>query len=187
MEDIISSISTYGYVIIFFYSFGGGFFALMGGAILASMGELNIAYVVLLAGISNMLGDLFLFYIGKYHKREVSKYQFFIKHRRKMAYSKVLIKKYATLAIFIQKYIYGVKTIIPVILGISNYNFLKFATLNLFSSIIFATLIGFGTFYSSSYIRAFFDEHQINPIFLPIIIITLLFFVWKYIEKQTAK
>jgi membrane protein DedA with SNARE-associated domain len=187
MEDIISSIATYGYIIIALYSFGGGFFALMGGAILASMGELNIVYVVLLAGTSNMLGDLFLFYIGKYHKREVSKYPFFIKHRRKMAYSKILIKKYATSTIFIQKYIYGVKTIIPILLGISNYNFLKFVTLNIFSSIIFAVSIGFGTFYSSAYIRKFFDENEINPIFLPLTILAILFLVWKYIEKKTSK
>ncbi len=187
MEDIITSISTYGYIIIALYSFGGGLVAIIGGAILASMGELNIAYVILLAGISNMFGDLFLFYIGKYHKKDLAKYPFFIRHRRKMAYSKILIRKYDTLTIFLQKYIYGVKTLIPIILGLTNYNFSKFAILNVLASGIWAVAVGLGTFYSSNYVRELFSESDVSPLIFPIALFTILFATWKFLDHQTKK
>jgi membrane protein DedA with SNARE-associated domain len=187
LDEIINSISTYGYIIIALYSFGGGFIALIGGAILSSMGKLDIGYVILVAGISNMIGDLFLFYIGKYQKKELSKYPFFIKHRRKMAYSKILIKKYAILSVFIQKYLYGIKTLIPIIFGITNYNFMKFAILNAFASIIWAVWVGLITFYSSDVILKFFEENEISPIFLPIILFSTLFIFWKFLDFKTRK
>lgn len=187
MEDIITSISTYGYIIIALYSFGGGFVAIVGGAILASMGELDISLVIIIAGVSNMLGDMFLFYIGKYHKKDLAKYPFFIKHRRKMAYSKILIKKYDTFTIFLQKYVYGVKTLIPIILGLTNYNFSKFAILNVFASILWAISVGLGTFYSSNAIREVFNESELHPIIFPIALISILFLTWKFLDYKTKK
>jgi len=187
MEDIISSISTYGYIIVALYSFGGGVLAIIGGAILASIGKLDLSLVIIIAGFSNMLGDLFLFYMGKYQKRELSKYPFFIKHRRKMAYSKILIKRYDIWAVFIQKYIYGIKTLIPILFGITNYNFSKFAILNIFASALWAVVVGFGTFYSSSFIREFFNNNEINPIFLPIAFILILFVGWKFLDYKIEK
>ena len=187
MEEILTSISTYGYIIIALYSFGGGFIALIGGAILASMGELSMFYVILIASLFNFMGDLFLFYIGKYQKRELSKYPFFVKHRRKMAYSKILIKKYDVLSVFIQKYLYGIKTIVPIIFGITNYNFVKFAFLNVFASFIWAISVGLGAFYSANVILEVSKDSNIHPIVFPIILILILFLVWKFIDFKTRK
>ncbi len=184
MEDIINSISSYGYIIIFFYSLGGGFFALVGGAILASIGKLDILLVILTAGISNMVGDIFLFYLGRYHKKDITHHHFFIKHRRKFAYSKILIKRSDIFAIFLQKYIYGVKTIVPILLGLINYNFSKFALLNLFASLIWAISIGFSSFYFANGVREFFNEYQIHPLLLPILFLFFLFLFWKWIDKK---
>jgi len=187
MEDIITSISSYGYIIIALYSFGGGLIALIGGAILSSIGKLDISYVILIAGISNMFGDMFLFYIGKYQKKELSKYPFFIKHRRKVAYSKILIKKYDVLSVFIQKYLYGIKTIIPIIFGITNYNFVKFSLLNIFASMLWAISVGLATFYSANSIREFFNNSEINPIIFPLILFGTIFLIWKFLDFKTKK
>ena len=89
--------------------------------------------------------------MGKYHKKELQNYSFWIKHRRKVAYSKILIKKYGVLAIFIQKFIYGVKTVVPIIFGITNYNFKKFAFFNVFASILWSSSVGLIIFYSIDY------------------------------------
>ena len=187
MEDIINSISQYGYIIIALYSFGGGFFAIVGGAILASMGKLDIFLVIAIAGTSNMVGDLFLFYFGKYNKKDVLEYPFFIKHRRKVAYSKLMIKKYEIFTIFIQKYIYGVKTIIPILLGIVNYNFSKFAILNIVASFVWAVVMGFGGFYFANIIQDVITEYQINPLILPIILLIIIFIFWKWIDYKLQR
>jgi membrane protein DedA with SNARE-associated domain len=187
LEELLTSISTYGYVIIALYSFGGGFLAIVGGAILASMGKLDIETVLLVAGVSNMVGDLFLFYMGKYQKRELAKYPFYKKHRRKMAYSRVLVRKNHIIAIFVQKYLYGIKTLIPIILGLSNYNFQKFAILNMFASLIWTLSVGLGTFYSAEYVQEFMSLYDIPPYILPILLLSFLFGVWKFLEYKTEK
>jgi membrane protein DedA with SNARE-associated domain len=187
MEDIITSISTYGYIIIALYSFGGGMLGIVGGAILASMGKLDIAVVLLLAGTSNMIGDFFLFYIGKYQKKELNKYTFFKTHRRKMAYSRVLVRKNDVLSIFVQKYLYGVKTLIPIILGLANYNTNKFAIFNILASVLWVSVVGLGTFYSAEVVREFFNTNNIPSIVFPIILLSFMFGVWKFVEYQTEK
>jgi membrane protein DedA with SNARE-associated domain len=187
MEEIITSISTYGYVIIALYSFGGGMIAIIAGSVLASMGELDILTVLLVAGISNMFGDIFLFYFGKNQKSEIKKYQFVRRNIRKLAYSRILVSRNDILAIFIQKYLYGVKTLIPLILGVSNYNFKKFATLNFFSTILWTLSIGLTTYFSAEVVRVFLDENSIPAYILPIFFLVFLVSVWGFLEYKTKK
>ena len=151
IHDLLPYIRDYGYIFIFFYSLGGGVLALAAGVFLASIQELDLAIVISIVAVSNGIGDLLLFYMGKYHKKELKNYSFWIKHRRKVAYSKILIKKYGVLAIFIQKFIYGVKTVVPIIFGITNYNFKKFAFFNVFASIFWSSSVGLIIFYFLDY------------------------------------
>jgi len=65
MEEVLTNLTTYGYIILALYSFGGGSLALIGASILFSIGKMNIEYVFLIAFFSNFLGDFFLFkYVG---------------------------------------------------------------------------------------------------------------------------
>jgi membrane protein DedA with SNARE-associated domain len=187
MEEIITSISTYGYVIIALYSFGGGMLGIIAGAVLASMGELEISIVLIVAGLSNMLGDIFLFYFGKTQKSEIKNYNFFKKNIRKLAYSRILVRKNDLIAIFIQKYLYGVKTIIPVILGLSNYNFNRFLILNFFATIVWSLSVGFGTYFSAEIVRQFMDENSIPAYILPILLLFFLLAIWGFLELKTKR
>jgi membrane protein DedA with SNARE-associated domain len=140
LEDIISLLSTYGYIILFFYSFGGGFVGLAVAGFLSSTGKMDITTSILVATIANFIGDLFLFYITKYQKHEFKAY--LKNHRRKLAYAHIFMKKYGNSAIFIQKYIYGVKTFIPIAIALTKYDSKKFVIYNLFASIVWGLIVG---------------------------------------------
>ena len=49
MQDIINSISTYGYVVLFFYSLGGGMVALIAAGILSFAGKMDITLSIIVA------------------------------------------------------------------------------------------------------------------------------------------
>ena len=151
IHELLPYIRDYGYIFIAFYSLGGGVLALVGGVFLASINEMDLIKVIVIVAISNGIGDLLLFYLGKYHRRELQNYSFWKKYRRKIAYSKILIKKYGVLAIFIQKFIYGVKTVVPIIFAITNYNFKKFAFFNVLASVFWSSSVGLIIFYSIDY------------------------------------
>jgi len=138
MENMIRD---WGYIILFLYSFGGGFLALAAAGVLSYSGELNIYLAILIAGSSNFIGDQFLFYLArnnKHYAKDMMK-----KYGRKIAYSHLLMRKYGSLVIFIQKYLYGIKTLIPLAIGLTKFNPFKFAMYNLFATAIWAVIVGY--------------------------------------------
>jgi len=152
LEDILTSLSTYGYVILAFYSFGGGMVALIGAGILSSMGKMDINTSIAVATLFNFIGDSVLFYLAQTNKKEVMGYM--QKHKRKIAYTNLLMRKYGWLVVFLQKYIYGVKTLVPIVMGLTRYPFRKFVLLNLFASILWGVVVGLISFYFSAAVRA---------------------------------
>jgi membrane protein DedA with SNARE-associated domain len=155
LEDILTSLGTYGYLILAFYSFGGGMVALIGAGILSAMGKMDISTSIAIATLFNFVGDSVLFYLAQTNKKEVMGYM--KKHKRKIAYTNLLMRKYGWLAVFLQKYIYGVKTLVPIVMGLTKYEFKKFVSLNFFASIIWGLVVGLVSFYFSTAVRGFWN------------------------------
>ncbi len=152
MDDILTSLATYGYIILAWYSFGGGMLGLIGAGILSSMGKMDIALSIAIATISNFIGDNVLFYLARTNKKEALKY--FKKHKRKIAWTNLLMRKYGWLTVFLQKYVYGVKTLVPIIMGMSRYDIKKFILLNIPASILWGLVVGLISFYFSGAVRS---------------------------------
>ncbi|MDL0089719.1 DedA family protein [Campylobacter gastrosuis] len=185
MQDMLTNLSTYGYILLFFYTLGGGFLALIAAGVLSFLGEMNIIVTIAIATLSNTLGDTLLFYLGRYNKPALMPY---IKnHKRKLAYSQILMKKHGDKMIFIQKYIYGVKTLVPIALGFSKYPFFKFNILNFIASFIWAFIIGTASFLAGNFAVKFWDKFGDNGWVMPIFMLILLGLIWLFLEKQTKK
>jgi len=54
-----SFIHDWGYIALFLYSFGGGMLGLAIAGVFAASGELNIYTVLVVAAVSNIVGDQF--------------------------------------------------------------------------------------------------------------------------------
>lgn len=182
LSELFSELSTYGYIILFIYSFGGGFFAIIAAGVLSFSGKMDISLSIAIASVGNFIGDIFLYYFGRYYKKDVMKY--IKKHRRKLAYSHVLIKKYGALVIFLQKYIYGVKTIVPIVFGLNKYNLKAFILHNAFASILWAMAFGYTSYYLSEFIMGFFEYLYKNPYVLPIFGISMIALIWMFLSKN---
>lgn len=155
MNEILNNLALYGYIILAVYSFGGGMMALAGAGILSGLGKMDITTSIVVATAANFLGDTVLFWLAQSNKKEVMKY--LRKHRRKIAWTNLLMRRYGWMAVFIQKYIYGVKTLVPIIMGLSRYDFKKFVFLNFFASIVWGLVVGLGSYYFSAAVRAWFS------------------------------
>ena len=68
MQETIDLIVKYGYVILFLYSLGGGFVALIGAAVLSYAGKMDLGLSIAVAVVANFLGDTLLFYLARYQK-----------------------------------------------------------------------------------------------------------------------
>jgi len=185
VEDLLNSLSTYGYIILFLYSFGGGFFALVAAGALSYMGKMDITTSIAVAAVANYIGDMFLFYMARYNKGFAKPYM--KNHRRKVALSHVLIKKYGDLVIFIQKFIYGVKTLVPIAFGLSKYSFVKFGILNAPASLVFSLFFGLISYYGGKQIVTAFGVIKENPIIMPIVLVVFGSLIWWYFTVATKK
>ncbi len=185
MEDTFSNLATYGYIGLFLYSLGGGFVALIGAGVLSYMGEMDLGLSIMIAFFANGIGDILLFYLARYQKGMMM--DGLRKHRRKLALSHIMMKKYGSWIILLQKFVYGIKTLIPIAIGLTKYDFKKFAILNFLSSAVWALTIGLGSYYSGGLLVELAKIIGEKPWIAPVIVVFLGGSLWFYMEKATKK
>jgi len=185
MEDIFTNLETYGYIGLFLYSLGGGFLALVGAGVLSFMGKMDLTLSISIAFFANAIGDIMLFYMARYQKSMMM--DNLRSHRRKLALSHIMMKKYGSWIILIQKFIYGIKTLIPIAIGLTKYDFKKFAILNIFSAGIWAIVFGFGSFYAGNILIEFAKLVSNKPYIAPLLLVIFGGAIWFYLEKATKK
>ena len=185
MEFALDSLETWGYIAIAFFAFGGSLVIVAAAGVFAALGKIDLGIALTIATVSNFLGDMFLFYLARYQRESVKHY--FQKHQRKIAFSTLLFRKYGDIAVFVQKFLYGIKTLIPLTMGLSKYSFVKFGILNLFASIIFVIVMGLGGYYASGFITNIFNHISDKPWIAPLILFSLLGGVWYLMERATKR
>lgn len=136
-EQLIAWLAEYGYIILFVWSLMEGEMGLIIAGMMAHKGEMDIGLSIIIAAIGGFLGDQFYFYIGRYNKNYI--YKKFKTQRRKFAMAHLLLKRYGWPVIFIQRYLYGLRAIIPMSIGVTRYSAKMFAIINFISAIIWAT------------------------------------------------
>lgn len=128
----------YGYIILFGWSIMEGEMGLIMAGLLSHTGDMWVPMAIFVAGLGGFAGDQIYFYIGRYNKTYVHKN--FKGQRRKFALAHLLLKKYGWPIIFVQRYMYGMRTIIPISIGLTRYNAKLFAFINLISAWCWAAI-----------------------------------------------
>lgn len=155
MEDLIRD---WGYIALFLYSFGGGFVGLVFAGVLSYAGDLNIYISMLVAGTSNFLGDQFLFTLARKNKMYAK--EMMGKYGRKVALAHVMMRKYGSFVVFLQKYVYGIKTLIPLAMGLTKYSATRFIVFNILATFIWSIVVGYASFTAGEYILGAADEFK---------------------------
>ena len=137
-DKFVYLLKRYGYVILFAWSILEGESGLIMAGLLSHTGDMNVYMAVFIAGLGGFAGDQIYFYIGRFNKSYVHKK--FRGQRRKFALSHLLLKKYGWSIIFMQRYMYGMRTIIPISIGLTRYSAKMFAFINLISAWCWAAI-----------------------------------------------
>ena len=135
---LIGLLKEYGYVILFVWSIMEGELGLIMAGTLSHTGDMNLPTAIFVAGLGGFTGDQIYFWIGRYNKKWIRKYLH--EHRRKFALAHLLLKKYGWPVIFFQRYLYGLRTVIPMSIGLTRYSAKKFAIINFISAQIWAAV-----------------------------------------------
>jgi signal transduction histidine kinase/membrane protein DedA with SNARE-associated domain len=176
----------YGYIILFSWSILEGESGLIMAGLLSSTGDMNLYIAIFIAGLGGFTGDQIYFYIGRHNKKYVHKK--FKSQRRKFALAHLLLKKYGWPIVFMQRYMYGLRTIIPISIGLTRYDAKTFAIINLISAWTWAAITIVPVWY--------FGEEILNLVYIAkehwrIILFVIIFIIILgslfYFFKNTTK
>ncbi|EAL1026255.1 DedA family protein, partial [Campylobacter jejuni] len=165
-----------------------GELALILAGIFAHQGHVNLGFVIFIAGLGGFVGDQIYFYIGRYNKCYIQKK--LKTQRRKFAVAHLLLQRFGWPIIFIQRYMYGFRTIIPMSIGITRYSAKKFAIINLFSAWVWASITILLAWYFGEQIWkmvTWAEEHWYYAAIIIIAFLSLLLFGFKQMEKAILK
>jgi membrane protein DedA with SNARE-associated domain len=185
MDDMLKNLSTYGYLVVFIYSLGGGMVALIGAGVLSFMGKMDLTLSMSIAFIANFIGDSLIFYMSRYHKHEMMEH--LRKHRRKLAFSHLLLKRRGSWIIVIKKFIYGLKTLVPLAIGLTKYNFVKFSIYNAIGAALWAVVVGGVSYLFGGAIIEAFKLIADKPYLAPLSLVVIGGGVWFYLSQATKR
>ncbi|NPA28599.1 MAG: DedA family protein [Epsilonproteobacteria bacterium] len=137
-QFLVDALKEYGYIILFIWSVMEGELGLVMAGTMSHTGDMHLPLAVFVAGLGGFTGDQIYFWIGRYNKKLLTRY--LKKHRRKFALAHLLLQKYGWPVIFIQRYLYGLRTVIPMSIGLTRYSAKKFALINFISAQIWAAI-----------------------------------------------
>ena len=135
---LLDLLREYGYIVLFVWSILEGEMGLIMGGIMSHTGDMNLYTSIFVAGLGGFTGDQIYFFIGRLNKGFIQRKLY--KQRRKFAIAHLLLKKYGWPIIFMQRYLYGLRTVIPMSIGITKYSAKKFALINLLSAWAWAAI-----------------------------------------------
>ncbi len=183
-DNLIELLKKYGYVILFFWSIMEGETGLVMAGVLSHTGDMNLWLSILVAAIGGFIGDQIYFYIGRLNKnwlhRELKA------HRRKFAKVRLLLRKYGAGIIFVQRFMYGMRTIIPMAIGASGYDPKKFAIINFVSAFIWASITIIPSYIFGEEILNILKWAKEHWYLAGAIILVVISFLW-YLDKKMEK
>jgi membrane protein DedA with SNARE-associated domain len=154
--DLQFIIETYGYAAILIGTFLEGETILILGGFVAHRGYLMLPAVMLAAFTGSLFGDQLYFFLGRKHSH------FLLKHRPtwqpRIAKTQKLLDRYHTPLILSFRFLYGLRTVAPFVIGMSRVSTRKFLLLNVVGAAVWAVSFGFGGFLFGHALEIILDD-----------------------------
>lgn len=185
MESFITFVENWGYLAVLLGSMVEGESVILTASFMAYKGILSLPKIMIIAFLGTFFADQALYYVGRYYGtallRKFPKWE----KRSKKAFD--LLHTWDIWFILSFRFIYGIRTLSPIVIGTAGVSPRRFIPLN-FISAIFWTLIscigGYmlgGTF---EMIVENFDSMQKYFILVPLGVVTLGFVLYSFVFKK---
>jgi membrane protein DedA with SNARE-associated domain len=137
--DLSHLITLFGYPVILVGAFVEGETTLVLGGFAAHRGYLNLPLVVLCASCGAFMGDQFLFYLGRHRSR-----WFLDRHpdwQKRVSAVERNIDRFRSIFVLGFRFIYGLRTVSPFVLGMGDIRLIVFVVLDAVSVLVWAIVV----------------------------------------------
>ena len=177
MQQLLKDyLQVHGYWVLFLGTFLEGEAILIFAGLLAFQGYLNIYGVIVSAFAGSFLGDQFYFHIGR--RKGESLLRLFTSVARKFRKALRLIERYGSFVAFVSRYTYGLRILLPIILGMTNLSARRFLMLNLASALSWAIAFSLGGFLFGKGAALFIDDLERYEPYLLLVLACVIASLW---------
>ena len=169
-------LEAHGYWVLFVWTFLEGEAGLIMAGFLAFQGYLNIFGVILTALAGSFIGDQFYFYLGRLKGPLLMK--LFRPIARKFRKALRLIEKYGAFVTFISRYTYGFRIILPIIIGMTNMEALRFLRLNLLSALSWSIIFALAGYIFGKSASLFVEDVDVYEPYIMLALCAIIACIW---------
>lgn len=177
-------LQSYGYWIILLGTFLEGETIVIIAGVLAAQGQMSFGGVVLCAFIGSSLSDQLMFSIGKYKGNAIlARFPRLQQKKKRVAR---LLRKYDLLLILGFRFIYGIRNITPIVLGLSRVRHGRFLALNLAGALVWAASFTAAGYYFGQAVEELLRLFGISALLILIgVILSIALFI--FIRRRRKK
>jgi len=179
-------ISQHGYTVSFLGALIEGETILTLAGVAAHRGYLHLINLIALAALGSFLGDQVYFFVGRrYGKRLFARFPRF---RAATRSADTMVVRYAGAAVIAVRFVYGMRTLGPIAIGMSRMRWHTFALFNAIGAILWSTAwLSIGYLLGEAAQAAFGDLRHLEPwVFAAVAVLALAIAVYFHLRRRAA-
>ncbi len=169
-------ITQYGYWALLLGTFLEGETILVIAGFLAFRGYLELPWVITVAFIGTYMGDQFFFYLGRYKGKAYLSRRPHWQVRADRALR--LLNRHEIPLVLGFRFLYGIRSVTPFVIGSSGFSPLRFAVLNAIGGIVWAVLVGVLGYYFGKTLNHAIDEFKRYELWALGVLCALALLIW---------
>jgi membrane protein DedA with SNARE-associated domain len=185
--DLQSIIENYGYAAILIGTFLEGETILVLAGLAAHQGYLVLTWVILAAFLGSLGGDQLFFYLGRKHSQAVLSRRPSWKAKAEKVHK--MLNRFQTPLILSFRFLYGLRTVAPFVIGMSPVSFKKFILLNAAGALVWAVAIGSGGYLFGQALEVLIGKLKSYEIYImgSVAIVGLLLWIFHFYRRRRQR
>jgi membrane protein DedA with SNARE-associated domain len=174
--NLAQIVQDYGYIAVFLGTFLEGETIMVLGGLAAHIGYLSLYWVIACGFCGTFIGDQLYFFLGRRHGKSLLRRFPSWQSRAERVF--VILERHQNLLIIGFRFLYGLRSVTPFAIGMSDVTYKRFAILNLVGAAIWATSIGVAGFFFGQAMEALVGDLKRYELVLMASLVCVAFIVW---------
>ena len=149
MEYLIDIIKDWGYLAVFLGSLVEGESVILVACFMAHLGYLSLVKIMIIAFCGTLFADQALYYVGRYYGQAIIQKFHYLHAPANRAFA--LLHNWDIWFILSFRFIWGIRTISPIVIGSSGITPQRYTPLNLIAAIVWTLISCIGWLYAQWY------------------------------------
>jgi len=185
--DLQSIIENYGYAAILIGTFLEGETILVLAGLAAHQGYLVLSWVILAAFLGSLGGDQLFFYLGRKHSQAVMSRRPAWKQKAEKVHK--MMNRFQTPMILSFRFLYGLRTVAPFVIGMSSVSLKKFILLNAAGALVWAVAVASGGYLFGRALEVFIGKLKSYEMYImgSVAIVGLLVWIFHFYRRRRQR